>query len=175
MRNGGGNGEGTNLIDESNGDDGDGCNLIADSLTGAAVIDHQGNRLGSVIDLYQELKYSIVVLVKIGLSDHAGFAMIPTAAAVVTRDGIRVDVSRDAVEGSPTLKSGRSTLVKPRRVRAIYEHYDVELPEILMKKTPGAVRTGTRRRRRAIFPGEYLEEVVSGSMQAKMAQWPLPE
>jgi hypothetical protein len=168
----GNDGSGSNPA-AGNGDDGNGSNLIADRLTGAAVIDAQGNRLGSVIDLYQEPKYSIAMLAKVILPDRAGFVMIPTATAVVGHDGIQVNIRRDALEGSPTLKSGRSTLVRPTRVRAIYEHYDIELPEALRKKTPSALRTGSRRRNRVTFPGEYLEEVLSGSMQAKMTQWPL--
>lgn len=174
----GGDGEDWNAWEcmrPGNGDDGNGPNVTADRLAGAAVIDSQGNRLGSVIDLYQETKYSIAILAKVGVPDRAGFVMIPTATAVLAQDGIRVNVRRDALEGSPTLKSGHSILVKPRRVRAIYEHYDIELPEALRRKMPGAVRTGTRRRSRVTFPGEHLKEVASGSMQAKMTQWPRPE
>ncbi|MET7696898.1 hypothetical protein [Streptomyces sp. NPDC005485] len=158
------------------GSESNGQGFTPDRLRGQMAVDAQGEPIGEILDIYREPTHFVALLAKIRLPDRSVYA-IPVATATPLdhgHGGIKVDVDRDALSGSPTLKHGDSVSVSPVRVEQIYLHHGVTLT---FPKKPKAVRAtnrsdvraaGSRRKDYVTFPEEHLEALVTGKARPHM-------
>lgn len=128
-----------------------------DELLGQMVFDRQGKEVGEIVEVYKAVQIPVALLARVRvLGGERTTRVIPLATAKQKKDGIQAKVDLEALEGSPTIKSGKSIVVSPERVEAIYRHHAQGVPkrlkaiktsprrdaEILYLDLPPGVRTG---------------------------------
>jgi PRC-barrel domain len=94
---------------------------VARRWKGRVVLDRDGGRLGSVLDVFYDAENDEPGWVLLGVDGDAGTRLVPVAEAVEHGNELRVPYDRAVVEGAPGLEPGGR--LWPQEEADLYAHY----------------------------------------------------